>query len=374
VYPVSDAFLDQLQQPARKWKTKIEVTYANEIVTTLDVIVQGYIGLDFQAVRRELHITIVDVNGTLTPGLATDLLAPKGTEMRVYRGLYIPDLADYEYVPMGVYGIVSPATRANEAGHKVEIKGFDRLDALRARQFEAAFTIPAGTDASAGVAMIVAAQMPDVQLRVTTSGYALPETVIAQLASPYDAIKDISAAANLIFYFDPLGTAVAEPFTEQATGITYTVGPTGLLMESNQTWDNTNVASGVIVKGANPDKTTFSVTKWDVDPTSPTYSLGPFGRRPYGYYSELLTTVPQAQAVCDRLYATQVRMPHLAEIYTRGGPQHDIGDLITVVDPRTKLNGDYVIKSGTMPLASTQGDHMRFSLQQSGLGGYIGGR
>jgi hypothetical protein len=370
MWAVSDAFLAQLDSNTRRWKTYIEVIYGSEIVTSADVLVSGYIGLDNQAVRRELHITLFDADGVLTPGQATDLLAPKGTEIRLYRGLYLPDLADYEYVPMGVFGIVSPATRANEAGPQIEIKGFDRLDKLRALQFLTAFPIADGTFIHDAIASIVTAQLPGVPLRVTTSTFTTGAVVFAQLSSPWDAISALCQSANFVFYFDPLGSAVIEPFTEAQTGITYETGPSGLLINSVQTWDNTNVNSGVIVKGANPDKSTFDVELWDTDPNSPTYSLGPFGQRPFGYYSEFITTTAQALAVAQGLFPRVTRLPQDVEIYTAGGPQHDVGDLITIIDPRTKINGNYTVKTATIPIVNNQGDHVRLLCQQAGLGGF----
>jgi hypothetical protein len=370
MWAVSELYKEQLLSNSRRWKTYIEVIFGNEIVTALDVIVQGYVSLDNVAVRREAHFTLVDADGVLTPSQATDLLAPKGTEIRIYRGLYIPSIGDYEYVPMGVFGLVSPATRANEAGTKIEVKGFDRLDHLRALQFETPFVIPAGTLASTGLAMIMADRLPTVPVRVTPSAYVLSETILPQLSSPWDGISDICKATNMVFYFDPLGTAVIEPFTEERTGITYATGPNGLLISSEQTWDNTDVNSGVIVKGANPDHTSFAVAVWDVNPASPTYSLGPFGRRPYGYYSEFITTSAQALDIANGLFPRVTNMPQRVEIFTRGGPQHDVGDVITIIDPRTKINADYLIKSGTIPIINTQGDHVRLLCQQIGLGGF----
>ena len=128
MWATSDAFQEALLESSRKWATKFEVLYAGEIVTSLDVMISGYIGMDDLAVRRELHATFVDADGILTPTQATDLLTPKGTEVRVHRGLYVG--SDYEWVPMGVFGIVEPEVRAHSEGTVVELKGFDRVDRL----------------------------------------------------------------------------------------------------------------------------------------------------------------------------------------------------------------------------------------------------
>jgi hypothetical protein len=372
MWQVSDDFSAQLETSSRRWRTRLEVLYLNEVVESLDVLVQGYVSIDNVAVRREAHFTLVDADGTLTPAKATDLLAPKGTEIRVFRGLYLPALNDYEWVPMGVFGIISPATRANEAGTQIEIKAFDRLDKLRALQFETAYTVPDGTNVATAVAGIMNDRMPGVPIRITPSTYTTPETVFAQLSSPWDAISALCQAASMVFYFDQNGSAVVEPYTEVETGVVYDSGsPTSLLMSSEQAWDNTDINTGVIVKGANPDKTVFSTVLWDTDPNSPTYYLGPLGKRPYGYYSEFITTQAQADAVAANLFISATRMPQTVEIYTRGGPQHDVGDLITIVDSRTKVNGKYVVKSGTIPIINTQGDHVRLACVRAGhMGAY----
>ena len=114
MWPVSDQFSEQLKASSRRWSTRIEVLYGVEIVTSLNVMVQGYTSIDNVAVRRECHFTIVDADGVLTPAKATDLLSPKGTELRIYRGLFIPSVGDFEYVPLA-----RPAerSRTHRAGH-----------------------------------------------------------------------------------------------------------------------------------------------------------------------------------------------------------------------------------------------------------------
>lgn len=367
MYATSAAFDEALRADSRKWTTVIEVTYQNDVVLASDVIVSGYISLDNVAIRRELHVTFVDAQGVLTPATTRDLLSPKGTELRVKRGLYIPSLDDYEYVPLGVFGLVKPEVRANSDGVKVECKAFDRVDNVRAQRFTAPWVVAKGTLVSQAIADIVASRIPSVPVKITPTTFTTPEVVFDRLDSPWDAVRALADAAGLIAYFDGLGSLVIEPRVGRETGLTYSIGSeVATLMNVSRTMDSQETYSGVQVLGENPDQTTFTVEKWDVDPTSPTYSLGPFGRRPYGFFSELLTTQAQAQAVADQLFTQKVRIAEEVEINTVGTIAHDIDDVFTVTDPRTRTDGRYQIVSGTIPLRVQQGDLLRWRCKVAG--------
>lgn len=338
--------------------------YAGDIVTSLNTMVSGYIGMDDVAVRRELHASFVDADGVLTPAQASDLLTPKGTEVRVYRGLLVDSV--YEYVPMGVFGIVEPEVRAHSEGTIVELKGFDRVDRLRALRFTDPWVIADGTNFSTAIGDIVTSRLAGVALRITPMTYTTPAITFDRFASPWDAIVDLTEACGCTAYFDQLGTFVVEPLMGVQTGITYTIGAQSLLMNSSRKFLSTDsVYSGVIARGEHPDKTPIRVEKWDVDPASPTYSLGPFGRRPYGIFNPNITTTPQAQALVDAAFPRVTRMKQECEITTRGTPGHDIGDIITVIDPRSRTNGDYQLISATIPLKNEQGAHVRLRCKEA---------
>lgn len=367
IWATSAAFDLALQADSRQWNTQIEIVYQGDVVLASDVILSGYIQMDNVAVRRELHVTFVDADGVLTPATTRDLLSPKGTELRVKRGLYIPSLDDYEYVPLGVFGLVKPEVRSHSDGVVLECKGFDRVDAVRARRFTQPWVIAKGTLVTQAIADIVASRIPNIPVKITPSVFTTPEMVFDRLDSPWDAVRTLASAAGLYAYFDGLGSLVIEPAVGRETGVTYTIGTeVATLMNVSRSMDSDETYSGIQVTGENPDQTTFRVEKWDMDPTSPTYSEGPFGRRPYGYFSELITTLAQAQAKVDELFPQKVRIAEEVEIYTVGTLGHDIDDVFTVVDPRSKTNGKYQIVSGTIPLRVSQGDNLRWRCKVAG--------
>lgn len=368
MWKTSPEFDAALLESSRQWATKIDVLYADTVVTSINALISGYIGIDNVAVRREAHFTFSDANGELTPTKANDLLTPKGTEMRIYRGLYLTNaegVREIEYVPMGVFGVVEPEVRSHSEGVVVEVKGFDRVDKLRALHFEDPWVVADGTLIHTAIAAIIVARMPDVSIRVTASTFTVPESVFDRLTSPWEAIRALCEGTGYVAYFDQLGQAVVEPITEIDSGVTYTIGPDSLLMNVSRTYSAENTYSGVITRGEHPDHLPIRAELWDTDPLSPTYSDGPFGRRPYGIYSTVITSNEQAAAVNAVTLPIVSRMRQEVEINTRGHPGHEVNDIITVNDPRSSTNGRFALVSATVPLTNVQGSHTRLRCREA---------
>lgn len=356
-------------ESARTWSTKIEIFYGDTVVETLNTLQSGYIGIDDLAVRREAHFTISDSDGELTPRDAKDLLTPKGTEMKIYRGLWVTaanGVAGFEYVPLGVFGLVEPEVRSHSDGVVIEIKGFDRVDKLRELEFTDPWVIADGTPIHEAISDIIADRMPDVAIRVTTSDFVTPELVFDRLTSPWDAIRDLCESAAYVAYFDQLGQAVVEPITEVDSGVTYTPGPQSVLMNVSRKFLSADkVYSGVIVRGQHPDYLPIRAELWDEDPASPTNSLGPFGRRPYGVWSDSITSVEQAEAIAEDRLPRVSQMKQEVEITTRGHPGHEIYDVMRITDPRSSTDGLFTLISGTIPLVNQQGEHTRLRCREA---------
>jgi hypothetical protein len=347
MWPTTAGFTEALNSTARRWSSKVEVLYASELVTSLDVVVDGSVDFDDVAVRRSCSLRLVDPSGSLTPASAKDLLAPKGTELRLYRGLLVA--GEFEWVPLGVFGIVEPEITAHGSGTQIRVKGWDRVDAVRTRRFEAAYPIASGTATWQAISDIVTSRLT-VPVRITQSGNTTPEVVYDALSDPWDAVRKLAAADNLSAYFDQLGTLVVEPYVESPTGITYQPGLSSLLVDTSRIIKADSTYSGVIVTGEHPEAGAIRSVLWDTDTTSATYYLGPFGKRPYGYSSPLIDTQAKADAAAASILPRVTKMRQEITIHTIGHPGHDIGDAVTVIDGKSRTNGTYVVAGGTIPL------------------------
>jgi hypothetical protein len=364
MWRTSDAFDTALHSRSRRWASKVEVLYGGDLVTTLNVVVDGDVSIDNVAVRRAVDLRLIDIDGTLTPATANDLLAPKGTELRVYKGLWLNDV-DIEYVPLGVFGIVEPQVSAHENGTQVKLKGWDRVDAIRVRQFEDPYTVAAGTSTTDAIRDIITSRL-DVEVRVTPTGHTAPESVFDALTDPWDAVRDLAFADGLIAYFDPLGTGVVEPEIEVMTDAEYIIGEGSHLVSTNRKITADKTYSGVIVRGEHPEAGAFRSELWDTDPASPTYADGPFGRRPYGFYSKLITSQGMADETALTIYNRVTKMKQTVEIITIGHPGHDVGDVVRVIDSRSRTNGLYRVVAGTIPIRPGQ---IRLRLEDASTNG-----
>lgn len=347
MWATSTDYTTALLSGSRRWATRVEVLWADSVVAALSVVSDGKVSIDQQAVRRSLTATLIDADGSLTPADARDLLSPKGTEIRVYRGLLVA--GEYEWVPLGVFGVNQPTVTAHNDGTKVELRAYDRVDAIRQRRFTMPWTVPSGTPTADAISDIVTSRL-DVPVRITSTGHTAPESVFDELSDPWDAVRALAEADTLVAYFDPLGTLVVTRDDPVDTGITFAPGESSLLLGVSRTMSAEKTYSGVIVKGEHPDKTPIRVELWDVDPASPTYAFGPFGKRPYGFTSSLVTTEGMAREAAETIMNRVTRMAQEIEIEIIGHPGHDVGDGITVEDPESRTSGYYAVTAAEIPL------------------------
>lgn len=361
MWATSPAFDAALRSPDRSWRSRVDILYDGVEVQALDVVVDGSVDIDSVAVRRAGRFRLVDPTGALTPRDARDLLAPKGTEVRPARGLVLAD-GSVEWVPLGVLGIAEPRIASTEGGVSIDITAMDRVHAMRSRRFTTPWTVAAGTATHDAIAAIVTSRLP-VATRLQITGYTTPELSYEALSDPWDAVRDLADSDALVAAFDPLGTLAVVRDEPVATGVVYAPGPDSFTMSTTRSITSENTYSGVIVRVEHPDADPFTVEVWDLDPASPTYADGPFGRRPYGYASPVIRTQAQALAVGQTILARVTRMRQEAALETVGHPGHEVGDLVEVVDPRTQTSGLWVVVGGKVHLRPN-GGYTSWKLQE----------
>lgn len=350
MWTTSPEFDAALHRKSRAWAAKVEVLYQGDKVTLDNIMVEGVVDFGPQAVRRAAKIRIIDKTGTLTPVSAKDLLAPKGTEILLHKGLFMPDTEVFEFVPLGVFGITEPRIeRLPGGGVAIELDASDRAALVKSRRFIDPWVVKKNTLTHRAITDIVVSRFL-ADLRVQVTGHTTPEVVYDALSDPWAAIADLSQADSLTSYFDPVGSFVVARDEPVHTGITYKGGEDSLLIDVKRVITAENTYSGVVVRVEHPDRDPIVATAWDNDPRSPTYADGPFGKRPFGFTTHLITTAAQAQLAANTLLPKVTRMRQTVEILTAGHPGHDVGDLITVEDHATKTRGEWIVQGGAVSL------------------------
>lgn len=338
----------------------MEVLSGGQIVSTLDVVIEGSVTAENQTVRRSGSIKLVDRDGTLTPVSAKDLLAPSGTELRLFKGLYLPGVADPEMVPLGTLRISEPEITQDSSGIIIDVKGYDRARTIQRARFTAPWTITAGTTVSQAISDIIASRCT-YPTNITPTTATTSAAVFEALSDPWDAITQLADAASYEVFFDLLGTFIARPtpaYETQTPAWTYEPGELSLLLTNKRTMNDENSYSAVVVTVENPDADPIRVIVYDTDPNSATYfdpakpALSKYGLVPYGFASPLITTSAQATLAAQTVLARVSGLLEQVEVSTAGHFGHDVGDVLAVRNPDTRLAGTQIIESITQPLRS----------------------
>ena len=359
MWVTSEAFNTALTRN-RRIANRVEVLRAGQIVSTLDVMVEGTVTAENQAVRRSGSVRLVDRDGLLTPVTAKDLLAPSGTELRLFKGLYLPGQPDPEMVPLGTLRISKPKISRDTSGIFIDVTAYDRARTVQRARFVQPWSVAAGTPISQAISDIVTSRSP-YPTNITPTTATSNALVFEALSDPWEAITALADAASYECYFDLLGTFVARPvpsYETQEPVFTYEPGDLSLLIGDSREMDDERSYSGVVVTSESPDNPPIRVEVWDLDPNSPTYydptkpALSSFGAVPYGFSSPIIQTAAQATLAGQTILARVSGLLEQVEVQAVGHFGHDVGDVLAVRDPDTRLRGTHIVESITQPLRS----------------------
>lgn len=308
--------------------------------------------------RRDVKCTLADVDGTLTPSEASDLLAPYGNEIRVHRGFQLP--GGDELAPLGVFRITRSNVRSGPDGVTIEVDGWDRSRRVSRNRWASPWTVAAGTDVATAITDVLADRLPDVEVALPLTGVTTPDVVFeyGEGSDPWRDVQDLARSAGFELAFDPQGAPTlylpVDP-SEAPTVATYGVGGQLVLLEVERDADDEEVYSGVIASGEGSQLVApVQAEAWDEDTSSPTYRFGKFGQVPMFYTSPLLTTVEQCESAARSICNTKVGAVEGVQWRQLVNAAHDADDVIDAIETGTELNARLVLDQLTIPLGNDQ--------------------
>lgn len=337
------------------------------------------------AVIRESHRAYTRVTSWRDGEPLADIPLDSG-ELQLTAGANIPgrlditapgDYAPRDYTdPLAMYGqrlalesvIVDPAGREYRTplGWYL-IQGWDHdppgvdVEALSLEQIVADYRLttpyqaPAGATFASTLRSLLAAFGPvDTSAltdRALPSGFG-EDWVEDRLA----ALRALATSWPAHIRFDDDGVAVAEPprtvadvpdveWVHGERSAYVTVGGSGLRDE---------LYNAVVARGQKDDGTPIQAMARDTDPASPTYYLGPFGRRPRFYESPLITTRDQAVSAAATVLARELRRSAVVVVTAPPDPRVELFDTAAVtLDDGRRYRGQIV--ELTLPLTAAEG-------------------
>ena len=363
------ALWDQYVEKPHVQIAKVEILVDNVVEYTFEdsnsLVVEGQVGFDrTNNIRGTASLTIQDPTGSFVPSNPSDLLAPYGTEFKVYRGIEYPD-GTQEYMSLGIFGVRTVSIDDSGPSLSIRMDGSDRSEKVSRAKFLRGCSIASGTPTDTAIKTIIDQQVPGYTFDLGGNIQTTP-TLLYQLSEdPWEACQTIAANAGNELYFNNDGVVVMRPIRSYtADDVVWTfsddsysvMGAVATTMSTGGDAANA-VFNHVIVTGEPlANQAPVRAEAFDSNPASPTYYRGKFGDVPTFYKSNQITNSTQAQATADamlRKYLGRYRSMNFS------GPANaalEVGDVVEVNRARAGLDGFVgVIESLSFGLIASRG-------------------
>lgn len=353
-WPVSDAFAAAVRHSHRA-VVRCEVWSGLTVLAALEVTDGEVVEDQRRAVRRTCNLTLTDPLGTLVPDSVGDLLTPLSNEIRPYRGIRLADGTD-ELVPLGVFVLTDTVITDNGA-LTIALTGSDRAQRIIDATLTDLLFIPAGQTVAQAISTILVDRWPacpPLQVQLGTAPTLTAAVTLDSGANAWTAAQKIATDYGLELFFDALGApllrVIVDPATVASSGV-YTDGQEAVLLDARRGLTRTDTYSGVVLTAESTQgSAAYRSVVWDLDPNSPTYAYGPFGKKPYLQASSNITNQSQADATAAGLLSRKRGTSESLEWTQIVDPSRQAGDVLTISRPRLKVASNVVLDSVTTPL------------------------
>jgi hypothetical protein len=334
-----------------------QVLEAGAVAASLDVLA-GSVTLDETgSVRRRCDLVVADPTGALLPTDVGSLLAPFGNELALFAGPRLASGAS-ELVPVGVYRIEGTEVEPGV----VALSGWDRSLPVSLGRLERPWVIRRGTNVGVAIRDLIASRSPLTEFRFASTLETTGDVVLDEQADPWEEATRMAEAIGMELFYDAAGVCVLRPVAEGSSGevvATYADGEGGAVVRLVKRFGadpghNVVVATGETTSNAAPVRAVAE----DLNPSSPTYVHGKFGRRPRFASSQYVTTTAQARAMARGLLAKHGGGSEVVELDVLPDPSLEGGDVVRARRSAAKVDDLCVVSGftfrlghrGTMPV------------------------
>lgn len=311
-----------------------------------EVVTEGEVTYDSSAAfRSRLDMTVV--SEALAPIAPISELAPYGTELRIHRGLYVGSAT--QMVRLGVFKI----ERASTDGGVTTIGANDRAMIVSEAKFEQPLNIAALTDAGEAIQTIIEGAYPSVVFDFVTTDIPLPALLCDEGDDPWVAAQGIARSIGCEVYFNDDGVCVLEIVpTSLAANSVATFDEGTVLLGAQRDWDRADVYNKVIVTGENSNNDdVYRGEAEDDNPNSPTWYNGSFGRKPYRWSSEYISSDDQALTAASAILSRTIGAPDNLSFEALVDPSRRPWDVVEINREKLGLSEAHVLDTVSIPLS-----------------------
>lgn len=334
--PVSDAFLAAVRSSHKAvFSARLCDPPGQTGVTPTGTdlaILDGAVTLDGDAnVRATLDLTVSE---RWPDTLDATTLTPYGAEVFITRGLELGNGAT-QRAPLGYFRLIQVEQPDAPFG-PIQVIGGDRMTGI----VDARFEMPRQFTAASTYGAVVDELVTDVYPGATidwddaTDATTIGRAVVGE-EDRYALLAEVVTSAGKIMYWDYRGVLVIKDPPDATTPVwEASAGRNGVLVSLSRALSREGIYNAVIATGEALDDTAPSYgVAYDLDPDSPTYWDGPFGKVPRFYSSPLLTTNGKATTAAASLLAQSTGLPYVVDFSQIPNPALEPWDPVRVVYP-----------------------------------------
>lgn len=339
---------DRALRQSHRIAVEADVLYGRQVIATGVSIVDGSVTLDVaQEVRARCNLQLAAP--IPVPAGPTTTVSPFGYELAVRVGIEYPD-GVREVQPVGVFGVQVDESQVLAA----DVSGDDRSRAVIDATFEDDVEVVPGTNARDAIIAIISGGVDGLTYFLPSTPHTVLQAALPAGSSRWSAAADIATSVGWDLCFDGTGALAARQQVTPASTPVWTLddGDGGVLLDLTVQRDRgpAHNRHPVASRSASAGQV-FTAVATDTDPLSPTYYLGPFGRKPAPVWeSEWISSQQMADDTADGRLA---RGAGLAVTYTFQAipnPAIEVGDPVIVDSAVQDLYAAVIVEAYTLGL------------------------
>lgn len=245
------------------------------------------------------------------------------------------------------------------AGRSITVHAIDLSLAIKRNVWQQPYTVPSGITYGEAVKAMVLNRLPSqTAFSIATTTEVVPEIIIygaTQGGDPWKDIRELAQAIGYECFFDPTGTFVFRAVPDPRYGIpvwTFDESMKPLVAEAKRELGADQTFNDIVVIGqSTSSQNAVSAEAMDLDPSSRTYVLGPYGRVSQRITFPLITTQSAANAAAYATLYNSIGGSETVTITCVPHPALEPGDIVKINCSDVKANGTYMINSMTTSLS-----------------------
>lgn len=288
------------------------------------------------------------------PSSAADLLTPYGNEIFIERGLDYGDTR--EWVSLGYFRIYSVEQDEAPDG-LVVVGGRDRMSGIIDGERESPKEYPDGTSVEDVFVDLVEEVYPGatIEFDFDAGGTTFSSTHIVE-ADRYGFLKGIADSLGKVMYWDYQGYLQVQTAPDPAdTVFSVDHGDGGVVVKVSRSLNREAAFNAVIAVGEQVGEAEpVRAVSYDLNPNSPTYWNGPFGKVPLKISSSFIETIGQAQDAAYAKLSRSLGVPYSIDLSMVPNSALEASDPVRVSFSDRHTAEVHVLQTLTTPLTAEQ--------------------